>query len=340
MIKNIALRECSDLYTHDEHTRQELMRTLSIRLSFLRACLASASVFPFFKCSFCIPWAYAWGLMRALSRRVRNCCVHWAYASRTDVCADRRVRNWCMHWAYASGTDACTDIRVRNWCVQWAYASGTDACTEHTRQEIMRTLSIRIRNWCVHRHTRQKLMYALSIRIRNWCVHWAYASGIATIKCINSILIHIEKREEKYNTAFDFLSGIIQLARHRRGSLCSHHIGNLSDMIHHLLPGEIGDLPSSILAQHFLTQISFDLWAHSMIEKSPRNIISQRQSGKSSLLSIGWAILADFLVGWAFPDCTEHHTSGALKCIYSKSDIQTILAVRTKYPRRQFLRWV
>ncbi len=148
MIKNIALRECSDLYTHDEHTRQELMRTLSIRLSFLRACSASASVFLFFKCSFCIPWAYAWGLMRALSRRVRNWCVHWAYTSGTDVCTEHTRKDWCVYWAYASGTDAYT-VSVNPHQEQMraqTYASGTDAFTEHTHQELMRALSIRVRN--------------------------------------------------------------------------------------------------------------------------------------------------------------------------------------------------
>ncbi len=35
-------------------------------------------------------------------------------------------------------------IRIRNWCVSWAYASGTDANAEHTRQELMRMLSISI----------------------------------------------------------------------------------------------------------------------------------------------------------------------------------------------------
>ncbi len=44
---------------HPEHARQELMRTLSIRISSLRAFSGCASVFLNFKCSFCIPSACA-----------------------------------------------------------------------------------------------------------------------------------------------------------------------------------------------------------------------------------------------------------------------------------------
>jgi hypothetical protein len=57
---------------HPERARKELMRTLSIRISSLRACSACASVFMFFKCSFCIPQHARKKLMRALSMRVRN----------------------------------------------------------------------------------------------------------------------------------------------------------------------------------------------------------------------------------------------------------------------------
>ncbi len=154
------------------------MRTLSIRLNFLRACSAIASVFPIFQMF----------ILYTLSIRVR-----------TDAFTEHTRQELLR----------AMSIRIKNWCVRWAYASGTDASTEHTRQKLMR---------------------ALSIRIKNWCVHWAYASGTASILLYQ---FHIntyweERRKILYNTAFDFLSGIIQHARHRRGSLCSHHIGNLS----------------------------------------------------------------------------------------------------------------
>ncbi len=139
----------SGIDAHTERACQKLMRTLTICISFLRAC---ASVFVFFKCSFCILSACAWG---------------------TDACTDHAhqelmcklsitIRNWCVRWAYESGTDACTEHMrqvlmcaqsavlqnmlsrcIRDWCVFWAYGSATDAFAEHTPQELMRTLIIR-----------------------------------------------------------------------------------------------------------------------------------------------------------------------------------------------------
>ncbi len=186
---------------HPECARQELMRTLSISISSLRACSACASVFLFL-------------ILYTLSMRVRKWCVHWACASGTDACIEHarqelmntlsiRARNWCVHWAYGSGTNACTERIPLKKC--WAYASGTDAYPEHTGQELMRSLSIRVRNWCVpwaytsvscadaqHKHknskfekvpskyaeyVRKELMRALSVHVRNWCMHWAYTSG-------------------------------------------------------------------------------------------------------------------------------------------------------------------
>ncbi len=139
---------------HPERARQELMRTLSIPISSLRACSACASV------------------EHQLSIQVRKWCVkNWAYASGTNACTECIPFQKC--WPYASGTDGTLSIRVRNWCVCWVYESGTDAYPEHTHQFLtcMLSISIKILN------LKRSLQSMLSMRVRNWCVHWACASG-------------------------------------------------------------------------------------------------------------------------------------------------------------------
>jgi hypothetical protein len=107
----------------------------------------------------------------------------------------RMLRPLCAHWAYESGTDACTEhtrqelmltvsIRVRNWCVHWAYESGTDLCTERT-YEIWKGPFKTCLLWAYAsgtdayaEHTPKELMRALSVRVRNWCVCSACASEI------------------------------------------------------------------------------------------------------------------------------------------------------------------
>ncbi len=136
-------------------------------------------------------------LMRALSIRVRNWCVRWAYGSGTDACAEHtgqelmcalsiRVRNWCVHWVYETGTDSCIErtyeickgpfktcwayaslknmlsIRVRNWCVPWAYASGTDAYAEHTPKELIGAMRVCVRNWCVSSACASEIKWCLA----------------------------------------------------------------------------------------------------------------------------------------------------------------------------------
>jgi hypothetical protein len=79
---------------------------------------------------------------------------------------------------------------LRPFCVGWAYAQVTGAHAEHTRQELMRMLSVRISfpifqtavRYTVEvptnhaEHTRKELVRMLSLRVRNWCACWAYAS--------------------------------------------------------------------------------------------------------------------------------------------------------------------
>ncbi len=141
------------LYAHAEHTGQELMRTLSMRVRNWCTPWAKASV-PYVHAQHAHQFSYfsnvhlvypqhaSKELMRALSMSVRNWCVYWACASEPMHTLSIRVRNWCMHWAYASGTSACTERIPLKKC--WAYASGTDAYPEHTGQELMRSPSIRI----------------------------------------------------------------------------------------------------------------------------------------------------------------------------------------------------
>ncbi len=100
-----------------EHTGQELMRTLSVRLGR----------------NWCIPWAYQSGtdvctehmgqeLMHALSLRMKF------ERSLQNMLSIRR-KSWCVHWAYASWELMwALSIRVRNWCVCWAYASEVNWC--------------------------------------------------------------------------------------------------------------------------------------------------------------------------------------------------------------------
>ncbi len=92
----------TDVYA--EHSRQELLYTLSPCISSLRAC----SVLRFFKCSFCIP----------IRMRVWNLWVHWAYASGSDAHPDHTQQELISVLAYASETGACTE-----------HTSGTNANT-------------------------------------------------------------------------------------------------------------------------------------------------------------------------------------------------------------------
>ncbi len=157
---------------HPDHKRQELMRTLGVRIHSLRACSGCASVFPFFKCSFC-----------TLSKHVRIWSVQWAYASGTDAHPDHmhqeqmrklsiRIRNWSVYWAFALWTNACIKCMYEIWKAPSKHA-------EHTHQELMcsypyayhkRKSSIfeKVPN---SKHTEQ------SRCARNWCVHRAYPSG-------------------------------------------------------------------------------------------------------------------------------------------------------------------
>ncbi len=129
------------------YTRQELMRTLRIRISSLCAFSVCASVFHIFQML----------ILYTLSSPVRNRCVHWAWASETDAYTEHTCQELIRALSiYASGTGMCTEhmralnavwnlkrslknvlrIRVKCWCVPWAvYASGTDVFAEHTRQE-------------------------------------------------------------------------------------------------------------------------------------------------------------------------------------------------------------
>ncbi len=141
LLKNLtSLRACSDLYAHAEHTGQDLLRALSMRIR-----------------NWCPPWPYA-SVSYAHAQHVHQFSnfsdVHFVYpqhARKELMCAlNMRLRNWC--------------IRLRNWCVHWAYMSGTNLCfercikfekvplkhAEHKRKELMRSLSVRFRNWCVH----------------------------------------------------------------------------------------------------------------------------------------------------------------------------------------------
>jgi hypothetical protein len=98
------------------------------------------------------------------------------------------LKFFLLPYAYAPAFMRTLSIRVRNWCACWAYAQGTGAHAEHTRQELMRMLSIHISfpffKWPfvievltnLAEHTRKELVRMLSIRVRNWCACWAYAS--------------------------------------------------------------------------------------------------------------------------------------------------------------------
>jgi hypothetical protein len=93
-----------------------------------------------------------------------------------------------LPYAYAPAFMRKLSIRDRNWCASWAYAQGTGAYAEHTRQKLMRMLSIRISfpffEWPFvvevptnhAEHTHKELVRMLSIRVRPWCACWAYAS--------------------------------------------------------------------------------------------------------------------------------------------------------------------
>jgi hypothetical protein len=74
-------------------------------------------------------------------------------------------------------------IRVRNWCVCSAWASVPDTYAQHTRQFLMRMLSMVWRDlfqiWNVYayaEHARKKLMRMLRVRISSWLVCSANAS--------------------------------------------------------------------------------------------------------------------------------------------------------------------
>ena len=123
-------------------------------------------------------------LMPTLSIRVRNWCVCWAYVSGTDAHAER-THQFLMRMLSISvkipnltrafKVQTMLSIRVRNWCVHWACASGTIACTELTHQVLMRAQSAFPSKNAEHMH--QEMMRTLSIRVRNWCIHWTYESG-------------------------------------------------------------------------------------------------------------------------------------------------------------------
>jgi hypothetical protein len=108
-------------------------------------------------------------LIRALSIRVRTWFLHWAYGSGTDTCTEHtsqelilalsaqvpskhaeHTRQELMSDEYPERTCQklmrTLSVRVRNWCVRWAYVSGIDAYPERTCQELMHTVSMRIRN--------------------------------------------------------------------------------------------------------------------------------------------------------------------------------------------------
>jgi hypothetical protein len=230
-----SLRACSDLYAHAEHTGQELMRTLSVRVR-----------------NWCAPWAYA-SVPDAHAQHAHQFSyfsnVHYVYPqhARKELmrALSMHIRNWCACWACASGTDAhpghmqqfltrmlsmrfsfrifqmfilyTLSMRVRNWCVHWACASGTDAYAEHTSQELVRALSIRIR--CTERipfktcwayapgtdaypeHTGQGLMRMLSMRISSWCVYSVCAPvsyAYAQHKHKNSIFEKVPSKQAEH----------------------------------------------------------------------------------------------------------------------------------------------
>ncbi len=148
-----SLCVCSDLYAYTEHTDQELMRALSVRIR-----------------NWCAPWPYA-SVPYAHSQHVHQ----FSRFSNVDfVYPQQRVRNWCVHWACASETDAYTEqtcqepIRALS-----IYASGTGTCTEHMRQELMRALNGVNAVW----NLKRSLPNVLRIRVKSWCVPWAVASG-------------------------------------------------------------------------------------------------------------------------------------------------------------------
>ncbi len=123
---------CFDFYAHYEHTRQELMLTLSICASswytpwalhqFLMPMISMYISFPIFQMFILY--------MYSLSKEVRTWCKRWAYASRNDACTDHKcqelvrdwipIRNWCIPWVCISGIMHSLSICVRNWCVPWA----------------------------------------------------------------------------------------------------------------------------------------------------------------------------------------------------------------------------
>ncbi len=119
---------------HAERARQEMMSTLTIRVSSLRACSACKSVFLFLNVHFVYPQRARQELMRALSIRVRSgtsaCTEH---ARQVPIHAQSTVPS--KHAEHTHQKLIRTlNIRVRKWCVCWLYASGTDARPEHTRK--------------------------------------------------------------------------------------------------------------------------------------------------------------------------------------------------------------
>ncbi len=100
-----------------EHTHQGLMRTLSEHTG--------------------------QELMCSLSIRVRNWCVPWAYASVSYAYAQHKYNNSkfekvpSKHAEHAIKELMRTlSVCVRNWCVHWAYASGTDAQAQRAHQKL------------------------------------------------------------------------------------------------------------------------------------------------------------------------------------------------------------
>ncbi len=77
------------------------MRTLSIRVRNSRACWACASGTDAFA------EHTSQELVRALSIRVRVLMPDRAQSLQNMLSI--RIRNWCAPWAYGSGTDACTE---------------------------------------------------------------------------------------------------------------------------------------------------------------------------------------------------------------------------------------
>ncbi len=90
LMHTLSIRVRTDAFS--EYTRQGLMCTLSICISFLLVCFLSISI-------------KAPNLKRSLQNM-----------------PGMGIRNWNVHWACASGTMSALSVRVRNWCARSACA--------------------------------------------------------------------------------------------------------------------------------------------------------------------------------------------------------------------------